>query len=38
MELTDEHKILERCSRLFMKYGAKSITMDDVARELGMSK
>ncbi len=38
VELTDEHKILDRCSRLFMRYGAKSITMDDVARELGMSK
>ncbi|HNI54171.1 MAG TPA: TetR/AcrR family transcriptional regulator [Chitinophagales bacterium] len=31
-------KILNRCERLFMKYGIKSVTMDDVARELGVSK
>lgn len=34
----EELKILERCERLFMRYGAKSITMDDVSRELGISK
>ncbi|MFN3938989.1 MAG: TetR/AcrR family transcriptional regulator [Chitinophagales bacterium] len=34
----EEIKILERCERLFMRYGAKSITMDDVSRELGISK
>lgn len=30
--------ILERVKTLFAKYGIKSMTMDDVARELGMSK
>ncbi|HET8964491.1 MAG TPA: TetR/AcrR family transcriptional regulator [Chitinophagales bacterium] len=34
----EEQKILERCERLFMRYGAKSVTMDDVARELAISK
>lgn len=31
-------KILDRVSQLYNKYGIKSITMDDVARELGISK
>ncbi|HYG17008.1 MAG TPA: TetR/AcrR family transcriptional regulator [Bacteroidia bacterium] len=31
-------KILEGSEHLFQRYGIKSITMDDVARELGMSK
>ncbi len=30
--------ILEKVAALYMKYGVKSITMDDVARELGISK
>lgn len=30
--------ILEKVAALYMKYGIKSITMDDVARELGISK
>jgi AcrR family transcriptional regulator len=30
--------ILERVRSLYLKYGVKSITMDDVARELGISK
>jgi len=30
--------ILEGAKKLFMRYGIKSITMDDVARELGISK
>ena len=30
--------ILEKVSVLYRKYGIKSITMDDVARELGISK
>ena len=34
----DKHKILSRCERLFMRYGIKSVTMDDVSRELGISK
>ncbi len=30
--------ILEKVSHLYLKYGIKSVTMDDVARELGISK
>jgi AcrR family transcriptional regulator len=32
-----EH-IIEQVSQLYQQYGIKSVTMDDVARELGMSK
>jgi AcrR family transcriptional regulator len=31
-------KIVEDSRNLFLKYGYKSMTMDDVARELGVSK
>lgn len=31
-------EIMERASLVYMKYGIKSITMDDLARELGISK
>lgn len=31
-------KILSKVHELYMKYGIKSITMDDVSRELGISK
>jgi AcrR family transcriptional regulator len=31
-------KILETASTLFLKYGVKSISMDDIARELAISK
>ena len=36
----DETKleILERASAVYMKYGIKTVTMDDLARELGISK
>ena len=36
----DEKKleILERASVVYMKFGVKSVTMDDLARELGTSK
>jgi TetR/AcrR family transcriptional regulator, cholesterol catabolism regulator len=30
--------ILQRSEAMFMRYGIKSVTMDDLARELGMSK
>lgn len=30
--------LLQKCGELFKKYGVKSYTMDDIARELGMSK
>ncbi|GAB4252971.1 MAG: TetR/AcrR family transcriptional regulator [Saprospiraceae bacterium] len=36
MELRDE--IVKRAEKLFMKLGIKSVTMDDIARELGISK
>jgi TetR/AcrR family transcriptional regulator, cholesterol catabolism regulator len=37
--MNDELKnILQKVRELYMKYGIKSITMDDVARELGISK
>lgn len=36
--MLEENKILDRCERLFMRYGVKSVTMDDVSRELGISK
>ena len=36
METKDE--ILSRVVDLYLKYGIKSVTMDDVARELGISK
>ncbi len=31
-------EILERSSTVFMKYGLKSVTMDDLCREIGVSK
>jgi TetR/AcrR family transcriptional regulator, cholesterol catabolism regulator len=34
----DQKNILLKVRELYMKYGIKSITMDDVARELGISK
>ena len=37
MEQEYQH-IIEKVSQLYQQYGIKSITMDDVARELGMSK
>ena len=36
MEL--KHKIVEGASNLFLQYGVRSVTMDEVAREVGMSK
>ena len=43
MNLTDQHNeaktsILRKAEMLFMRLGLKSISMDDVARELGISK
>ena len=35
---TEFEKILEKVSTLYRKYGIKSVTMDDVAHELGISK
>lgn len=30
--------IISKCNELFLRYGVKNLTMDDIARELGMSK
>lgn len=37
-EVETKEKILDRISDLFMKYGIRSVTMDDIARHLGISK
>lgn len=31
-------RILDKAQELFFRYGVKSVTMDDIARELGISK
>jgi AcrR family transcriptional regulator len=36
--MLDKQQILERILGMFMRYGIKSMTMDDIARELGVSK
>lgn len=36
--IDDLKSILKKVHELYMKYGIKSITMDDVAREMGISK
>jgi len=36
--LEESVKILEGAARLFMRIGIKSVSMDDIARELGVSK
>jgi AcrR family transcriptional regulator len=33
-----KRSILQKAAELFLKYGFKSVTMDDIASELGMSK
>ncbi|MEM6317125.1 MAG: TetR/AcrR family transcriptional regulator [Bacteroidota bacterium] len=33
-----KNQILEKAEALFLKYGLKSVTMDDIARKLGISK
>lgn len=33
-----EERILRRSEDLFMRYGIRSVTMDDIARDLGISK
>lgn len=35
---TELDKILEVASHIFKKYGVRSVSMDDIARELGVSK
>jgi AcrR family transcriptional regulator len=36
--LEKENELLMACTALFMKYGVKSLTMDDIASHLGISK
>ncbi|MBS1636559.1 MAG: TetR/AcrR family transcriptional regulator [Bacteroidetes bacterium] len=36
--MSTEEKILKGAEELFFKYGVRSVTMDDIARHLGMSK
>ena len=39
MEIEEKKlKVLESAGKLILKYGVKSMTMDDIARELGISK
>ena len=38
MIIEQQEKWLKRVEELFLRFGIKSITMDDVARELGISK
>jgi AcrR family transcriptional regulator len=36
--MTLKKRVIEKAQHLFFKYGLKNITMDDLARELGISK
>ncbi len=36
--MTTEEKIIKGAEELFFKYGIRSVTMDDIAKHLGMSK
>lgn len=36
--MSKDLKILEKVSELFMRYGIKSVSMEDISRQLGMSK
>jgi len=38
MSENKEHKLLEGARKIFMQYGIKSVSMDDMAKHLGMSK
>ncbi|MEH0157695.1 TetR/AcrR family transcriptional regulator [Limibacter armeniacum] len=39
MIITDsQERILEKATELFMRFGVRSVTMSDIAKELGMSK
>src|SRR5688572_19650675 len=37
-KITTEEKIVNGAAELFFKYGIRSVTMDDIAKHLGMSK
>jgi AcrR family transcriptional regulator len=34
----DSHKLFEEALKLYSRFGIRSVTMDDISRELGMSK
>ena len=36
--MTHKEKILTGCKELFSRYGIKNITMDEIAKQLGISK
>ena len=36
--INESNVIIKKARELYYKYGIKSITMDDVAREMGISK
>ncbi|MTI30363.1 TetR/AcrR family transcriptional regulator [Xanthovirga aplysinae] len=36
--MTDKEKIITTSAQLFSRFGIKSVTMDDIAKELGISK
>ncbi|MEM9916749.1 MAG: TetR/AcrR family transcriptional regulator [Bacteroidota bacterium] len=38
VEMEARKKVLNQAEMMFMRYGIKSVTMDDIARDLGMSK
>ena len=35
---SNQQKILQKSKELFLRYGVKNLTMDEIAKELGMSK
>lgn len=36
--MEEKQQVISKAEELFMRYGIRSVTMDDIARELGMSK
>ena len=36
--MTERQEIINKAAELYLKYGIKSITVDDLANELGISK
>ena len=36
--MTSKERIQEKAHELFMQYGIRSVSMDDIANQLGMSK
>jgi TetR/AcrR family transcriptional regulator, cholesterol catabolism regulator len=38
LQLETIEKILNKSAEMFMRYGVRSVSMDDISRELGMSK